>query len=248
MNETNERSTKGRVAGAPGMRLRRRAVLAAGALLASAVLAGCATGPRIVRTEVTAFNQWSTLPADRSYVFSRTLEFENSLELKSYEDIVRDQLAVQGFAFASDPGRAQLVVTLRPSLSATRVRTRDSGFGPFYGGYGGFGGFGSPYGRFGGGFGGYGPFYGGPFYGGGFFNDFDRVDIDIVRHRFELDIESKGVAGRRFYEGRVETSDPNSANATVVPVLIRALLTDFPGINGQTRRVDVPVQRVDGGG
>lgn len=222
------------------MARRGRGALVIGALTATALLAGCATGPRIVQTEVTAFNQWSTLPG-RSYVFSRTLEFENSLELKSYEDIVRDELAVQGFTLATDPARADLVVTLRPSLTATRVRTRDSGFGPFYGGYGGL------YGRFGyGGFGSYGPFYGGPFYGGGFFNDFDRVDVDIYRHRFELDIDSKSVAGKRFYEGRVETSDSNSA-PTVVPALIRALFTDFPGNNGQTRRVDVPMERVDGG-
>lgn len=219
---------------------RGRAALLAGALLTAALAAGCATGPRIVRTEVTAFNQWSALPAERTYVFARTLEFENSLELKTYEDIVRDELAIQGFALAPEPARAALLVTLRPSISATRVRTRDPGFGPFYG----YGGFGGPYGRFGSGaFGGYGPFYGGPFYGGGFFNDFDAVDVDIYRHRFELDIDSRNVAGKRFYEGRVETSDSNGANPTVMPALIRALFTDFPGNNGQTRRVDVPVER-----
>ncbi len=218
----------------------RRAAFLGGTILTTALFAGCAIGPRIVQTEVTAFNQWSTLPG-RSYVFSRTLEFENSLELTAYEGIVRDELTAQGFTLATDAARADLVVTLRPSISATRVRTRDGGFGPFYGGFGGYGAF---YGRYGyGGFGGYGPFYGGPFYGGGFFNDFDRVDVDVYRHRFELDIESKGVAGKRFYEGRVETSDSNGANAPVVPSLIRALFTDFPGNNGQTRQVDVPVER-----
>ena len=221
---------------------KRRWFAPVGAALALALVSGCAIGPQVVRTDVTSFNQWAALPADRTYVFSRTLEYENSLELKGYEDIVRDELSTQGFRLAPDASGATLVVTLRPSVSSTRVRTRDSGFGPFYGG----GGFGGGYGGFGGrggygGFGGYGP-YGGPFYGGGFYNDFDQPDLDIYRHRFELDIESKGVAARRYYEGRVEASDSNGANAQVVPSMIRALFTEFPGNNGQTRRVDVPAE------
>lgn len=212
------------------------AALLVGAVLATSVLVGCATGPRMVRTEVTSFDQWTMLPGDRRYVFTPTLEYENSLEMKSYEDIVRDELAAQGFRLASDPADANLTVTLRPSLSATRVRTRDFGYGPFYGGFG-YGGVG--YGRYGyGGFGG-----SGPFYGGAFFNDFDRYDLDIVRHRLELDIDAKGVTGKRYYEGRAETSDATTANAPVVPTLVRALFRDFPGNNGQTRRVDVPVER-----
>jgi len=31
-----------------------------------------------------------------------------------------------------------------------------------------------------------------------------------------------------------------------MPILIRALFADFPGNNGQTRRVDVPVARRSG--
>ena len=221
------------------IRWERQTARVAGVALAIALLGGCATGPRIVRTEVTSFDQWATLPADRRYVFARTLEYQDSLEMKSYEDIVRDELVVQGLTVANDASQASLVVTLRPSTSSTRIRTRDPwpyGYGGYYGhwGYGGLGGYGPFYG---------GPFYGGPFYGGAYFNDFGTSDVDVYRHRIELDIDSKSVVGKRYYEGRVESSDDSSANAPVMPALIRALFSDFPGNNGQTRRVDVPVER-----
>ena len=58
-----------------------------------------------------------------------------------------------------------------------------------------------------------------------------------------MDIDSKAVAGRRYYEGRVETSSQAESFKAVAPYLVRALFTEFPGNNGQTRRVDVPIER-----
>ncbi len=210
----------------------------AAVLLAS--LAGCATGPRHVRTEVTTFNAWATLPADRSYVFSRTLEWQNSLEVQSYEDLVRDELALQGFRLAADPAQASLVVTLRPSVIGTSVRVRDRWGDPFWGGpwggyYGGY--YGGFYGR---GFGtiGWPGYYGG--YGG---FDGGSEAIDVYHRRLEVDIDARATPGRRYYEGRVENDSSNDSLPQVMPVLVRALFSDFPGNNGQTRRVDVPVER-----
>ncbi|MGI9024365.1 MAG: DUF4136 domain-containing protein [Burkholderiaceae bacterium] len=190
------------------------------------VLVGCATGPQLLRTQVTTFNEWSALPAEKTYVFARTLEFQNSLELKSYEDIVRDELTLQGFKLATDPGRAQLVVTLRPSISSTQVRVRDPWPDPFWRPYGGW------YGRRG--FGWYDPYWSFP-------DSFSDYTIDVFRRRLELDIDSKTVASKRYYEGRVESTGETDGLPAVMPYLIRALFTDFPGNNGQTRRVDVPV-------
>ncbi len=227
-----DQSWKGRVA-------RGMAVAASAALLGA-----CATGPRLVRTEVTNFNEWTTLPAEKTYAFARTLEYQNSLEVKSYEDIVRDELAQQGFRLVAEPAQANLLVTLRPSVFSTRVLVRDSwgyggygsGFGPYGGfGYGGFGGYGGYGGSYGGRFGGYDPFV----------SSFDtfRYPIDIAHRRLELDIDSRTVAGKRYYEGRVETSNDAPSLPAIAPYLVRALFVDFPGGNGQTRRVDVPMPR-----
>ena len=201
-------------------------------LLLAAALTGCALGPQFVRTEVTNYNEWPTLPTNRSYTFARTLEFQASLEVKSYEDIVRDELAAQGFRYVQDRDQAELIVTLRPSTNGNRVRVSDPWADPFWG-YGGF--YGGFYGRRG--YGWYDPFWS-PFYGG-----FNYGTIEIFNRRLEMDIDSKSVAGRRYYEGRVESAGQSASFKEVAPYLVRALFTEFPGNNGQTRRVDVPIER-----
>lgn len=199
------------------------------ALVLLNALGGCATGPRLLHTQVTTFNEWSTLPGEKTYVFSRTLEFKNSLELKSYEDVVRDELALQGFKLVPDQGRALLTVSLRPSVSTSQVQVRDSWpVDPFWRSYGGW------YGRRG--FGWYDPYWAFP-------DSYSDYTIDVFHRRLELDIDSNTAAGKRFYEGKVESTGQTDALATVMPYMIRALFTDFPGNNGQTRRVDVPVDR-----
>jgi len=212
-------------------RLRRSLVLVP--MVAS--LAACAIGPRLVHTQVTSFNEWSSLPVDKTYSFARTLEYQKSLEMQSYEDIVRDELALQGFKLASDASRASLVVTLRPSIATTSVLVPDPWSDPFlWGPYGFYGrGF---YGRgfYGPGFGFYGPFVG--------YDNFDGRPIDVFHKSLELDIDSQATTGKRFYEGKVETTSRNGSLPQAMPVLIRALFTDFPGNNGQTRRVDVPIE------
>lgn len=221
---TSERFSRGRWRPAPWLI----------ALAAMALVAGCASGPRIVRTDVTSFDAWASLPADKSYVFARTLEFQGSLEMQTYEDIVRDELAMKGFTLASDPSRARLVVTLRPSVMGTQIRVRDPWpdplwrpWGGYYGGWGGWGG--GWYGR-----GWYDPFWG--------LNDWRYEQVDVYRRRLELDIDAKDQPGKRYYEGRVENTADNGALPAVMPYLIRALFTDFPGNSGQTRRIDVPVE------
>ena len=47
------------------------------AATAAALIAGCAIGPQIVQTQVTNYNEWSALPADRSFAFARTLEYQH---------------------------------------------------------------------------------------------------------------------------------------------------------------------------
>ena len=221
----------------------RRSLTTAALVIA---LAGCATGPRVFPTQVTSFNDWSSLPAERRYAFAPTLEFQNSLALKSYQDLVRDELAARGFALSADAGAADLVVTLRPTVIGTAMRVVDPWpIDPAWGGaYGGFHGPGR-WGGFGRGWG-YGGFYDG-FYGG-FYDGFGTSTVEIFNRRLELDIDSRTIVGKRYYEGRVESTGDDDSLPSIMPVLIRALFTDFPGNNGQTRRIDVvaeprPIER-----
>ena len=197
------------------------------ALLAG--LSGCATTPPVMHTQVTTFNQWTQVPADKSYVFGRTLEFQNSLELKWNEDIVRDELILKGFKEAANPAQAKLTVTLRPSISSRDVRVRDPWpADPFW----------SPYGWYGSRFG-HRPFgWYDPYWS---FPQYTDYSVTVYRHRLELDIDARGAEQKRLYEGRVESDGDTDSLLPVMPYLIRALFTDFPGNNGATRRVDVPI-------
>ena len=211
------------------VRLARGALVVFAAAFVAGTVAGCAIGPRIVQTQVTNYNEWSALPADRSFAFARTLEYQSSLEVKFYEDIVRDELVLKGFKYVPDATQANLIVTLRPSSTTMRLRVRDPWpIDPFWGGYGLYGR------RLGGWYGPYGP------YGWGF-DDFNTYPVDVVKRRLEMDIDSRVIAGKRYYEGRVETSSDAEDFKDVVPAMVQALFTDFPGNNGQTRRIDVPV-------
>ena len=193
-------------------------------------LGGCATTPPVVRTQVTTFNQWSQLPADKSYVFGRTLELQNSLELKTYEDIVRDELTLKGFKEAANPAQAKLTVTLRPSTASREVRLRDPWpADPFWGPYGWRGGWygGRPFGWYG---------------SYGSYSQFEDYSATVYRRKLELDIDSRGAESKRLYEGTVQSDGNTDTLLPVMPYLIRALFTDFPGNNGVTRRIDVPIE------
>ena len=207
---------------------RLRGVRLAGALLTGAAIvavAGCATPPPVVRTQVTAFNQWAALPAEKTYVFGRTLELQNSLELKSYEDIVRDELILQGFAEVADPAQARMTVTLRPAIATREVRVSDPWQGyPFWRPYGWYGG--RPFGW-------YDPYWG--------FPPANDYLVTVYRKKLELDIDARGATGKRLYEGTVQSDGGSDSLGAVMPYLIRSLFTDFPGNNGVTKRIDVPI-------
>jgi hypothetical protein len=71
----------------------KRILIAAVASL-SLLLGGCAT---TIRSDVTTFNQWPAQLPDKSYAFEAPPPQDNTLELQSYENLVRAQLARLGF-------------------------------------------------------------------------------------------------------------------------------------------------------
>ncbi|MBC7497142.1 MAG: DUF4136 domain-containing protein, partial [Sphingomonadaceae bacterium] len=118
-------------------------------------------------------------------------------------------------------------------------------------GYGGF----SPYGGFG-----YGGGYGGGYYGRGFdyggfgygpygFGDFgdypETYSQTIYNSHVDLRINRAG-DNVAVFEGRAETVANTNDLTRLVPNLITAIFTNFPGNNGQTVRVQVDAKHPDG--
>lgn len=211
--------------------------------------AGCATPfeARVAR--------FQALPAPAGQTFtiqSRDARKAGGLEFATYANLVTQRLVESGFSPASDPKSATLVVNFdyAVGMPRERIETRPGfgfgygGFGPYGGfGYGGFGRGGFGFGGFGGGGFGYGGFgYGGFGYGGfgGYgFGGYPEV-YSVTQYNSYVDMRiNRAVDNVNVFEGRAETVATTNDLTRLVPNLVTALFTNFPGNSGQTVRVRV---------
>ena len=222
--------------------LRRLGLVAAPLLLAG--LAACATP---FNANVKRFS--SAMPAPSGQTFAVVAEDprdSGGLEFAQYADLVAGQLARIGYV-RTDPSHAAMLVRLDYGVDKGRDRIRTTGTGydpfwsPWYGsrfayGYPGF------YGRPAFGYGGYGGFgrwgYGwhDPFFWGSGYNDVDV--ITVYTSELDLKIDDKA-SGRRLFEGKAQAASRSSRLGYLVPNLVEAMFTDFPGHNGETVRISI---------
>lgn len=199
--------------------------------LSTLLLAGCAT---VIRSDVTSFHEWPAELRDTNYVFERTRDQNNDLEYLNYENLVREQLQRLGFIEAGVSTRPALKVTLSYSNNGRDVREvypvvvrpYPPAFWPGYYGHPFYG----PYGP-------WGPFYD-PFWYGppvveqrvSQYQLFTR-ELKIVIARME--------DGKRLRETTVSSEGTNPSLAAVMPYMIRSAFAEFPGPNGQPRRIEL---------
>lgn len=191
-------------------------------------------------------NRFQALPAPQGQTFTiRAAEpkLDGSLEFAQYARLVSDKLSAQGYQPATNASAANLIVSLDYGVDRGKEKIRSvpgSGFG-----FGGFGGFG-PYSRWGG-FGGYSPYYG---YGHrsfvyGFYDPFlfgsgyDEVESYTV-FTSGLDLNINRVGGERVFEGKAKAMSTSDNLSYLVPNLIEAMFTGFPGNSGETVKITVP--------
>jgi len=110
---------------------------------------------------------------------------------------------------------------------------------PFWGPWYGPGFYGRPYGggfwgRRGWGYGWYDPFWGGG-YGG--------VDVvTVYTSGIDMKIERRS-DGQRLFEGKAQAASTSNRLPYLVPNLVEAMFTDFPGHNGETVRISVAPEK-----
>jgi hypothetical protein len=219
-------------------------------LVAPAALLGlsaCATG---LPTQVSRF-QAMPAPAGQSFVIhAQDRDKNGGLEFSQYAGLVRDNLARLGYREAASERDASFVVTLDYGVDQGRERviaTPDPfmddwsyrGFGrrPFYsrfgfrGGYGGFGRFRDPF------------FWGwhDPFWGG-----YDVSSYTLYTSFLEMDIR-RASDGQSLFEGKAQARSGNNELPRLVPNLVEAMFTNFPGNNGETVRITVMPERAQQG-
>jgi len=195
------------------------------------LLTGCAT---TIRSDVTAFHDWPAQLNDKSYVFETPAAEDDTLEYRSYQNLVRAELAKHGFGEASGPDAAKLRVAM--SFGTTDIAERvlqatdPFWYGPGYwpGRYGYRYGAWPGYGRFG-----YSPFWGGPM----------EVE-ESVRYKFDrkLRITINERSGRKLYDVSVHSTSGKRATPQVMPAMVASAFADFPGRSGVPRQVEVQVQ------
>jgi len=72
----------------------------------------------------------------------------------------------------------------------------------------------------------------------------DEIRATTV-YKIELRVEFRQKDGTVLYEGRAETETGSNNLPKIVPLLAEALFTDFPGPDGQTRRVKLDLKGRD---
>jgi len=172
-------------------------------------------------------------PADR--------ERAGSLEFAQYADLVRRNLVEIGYSEAPSADRATMVVTLDYGVDNGRERVVAysdpwgyGGFGyrPFYSRFGYFGHHRSPFY-----WGWHDPFWGDPFRGG-----YDVRSYTIYTSYLDLDIR-RTADGQSLFEGLAQARSRSDELPVLVPNLVEAMFTGFPGNSGETVRITVAPER-----
>lgn len=188
-------------------------------------LTACATP---FKADVSRFT--TPLPAPQGQSFAVVPEdpkLAGGLEFATYANAVAAEMTELGYTRAASPETADLLVRFdyRVDGGRERVRTDLTGGGSF-GPWGRWGGWGGGFGTWGYGFND--PFFGGP----------DVRSYTIYTSGIELKIDRR-VDGQRLFEGKAEAVSRSNRLPRLVPNLVDAMFTGFPGNSGETLRITI---------
>jgi hypothetical protein len=208
-----------------------RTVLIAAVASLGLLLGGCVT---TIRSDVTTFHQWPAQLPEKSYAFEAPPPQDDTLELQSYQNLVRGQLGRLGFHEA--PQTAALKVSMR--FSTIDVPTQvvypsyiGSGFYPYNSARFGYRGWNRRI--WGGGW--YSPFYD-PFWG-----PFPAYDVR-TEHRYHRQLQVGIVEandGKRLFDVTVRNVSRQMSTPVVMPALVQSAFEGFPGPNGGSRMIEL---------
>lgn len=207
---------------------------AAAALLGIAAL-GLSACANTLRTTV---SRYQMMPAPQGQTFvvvpGEGMAAPGGLEFQRYAALVAQQLQARGYTPADNPQKANMIVQLGYSVSSGQTRVSGRAYGP------GYGGFYDPF--FYRGFGHY-PYYYGwndPFlYGGGV--------SSYIEYQGEVDLHIRQAGTNQpLFDGRAQARSATNRLDVVLPSLVEAMFAGFPGRNGETVRITIPVRPVYG--
>lgn len=195
----------------------------AAAALCALLLGGCAT---TVSSTVATFHQWPATMDDKRYVFELPPEPEHTLEWRSYQELVKKELARHGFTEANGEPPA-LTVAMRFATNEVPVQVIQPWAMPYAYPIHGIGFRGRP-----------GPFWHravyDPFWGP--HPAYQRSVDDVYKRDLHIAISSAR-DGQRLYDVTVQNVSDTLSTPEIMPALVQSAFTDFPGESGKVRRV-----------
>ena len=225
--------------------------IAAAALLGLSALglAGCATG---FPAQVSRYQAMPAPQGQSFFIIPAEPALAGGLEFSHFAGQVAQAMQANGYAQAPSLEAATMVVRVAYGVDEGRQQVerdpfaRGFGYDPFYSGafnpYWGVH-YGRPYySRWGS----HSPFYygwGDPFYYGGPYQSV-RVYTVYTSH-LDVDIRRR-VDNAALFEGHAKARSANDNLGVLVPNLVEAMFTGFPGRSGETIRITVPPARTGG--
>ena len=222
-------------------------------LLAPLLLASLAACAENFDAKVTRFQSQLPPPAGQSFaIVAESPALAGGIEFSQYSRLVAAQLIKAGYNEVSGPDQATMVVRLDYGVDKGREHVRSAPFAgdpfwhPWYGwrpvGHWGTS-FGGYYGGFGGGYGrGFYP-HGG--WGYGWYDPWFDNDVEsylVYTSGVSLKIDRKA-DGTRLFEGKAEAASTSNRLPYLVPNLVEAMFTGFPGNSGETVRISIAPEK-----
>ena len=199
-------------------------------------LSACATGfPARV-------SRYQAMPAPQGqsfYVVPGTGEAQRGgLEFQRYANMVTNAMVAQGYQPSTSPQAATMIVQLGYGVDDGKTRIIEDPFGyrdPF---------FGNPYWSRWGYYGRYrSPFYYGwndPFW----YSPFDQSIRSYIEYKSQLNLDIRRRSDNAsLFEGKAIARSTNDNLGVLVPNLITAMFTGFPGHSGEMVRITVPPEQ-----
>lgn len=195
-------------------------------ILVLVLLLGACTTP-IVQTDVTRFHALGMNPQPGSFTIVPDSTQVGSLEFQDYATQVAAALQARGWRpVPPGTGRADTLVNIHwgvgPSETVTWMSPSSVYTGVGWGRHPGW-------------------------YGSGFYDPFpywEQRSATYFPRWLAVEMRDSGGDGRKVvFEGRAVAEGTRREIAPVMPYLVRALFTGFPGSSGTTVRVDVPVEK-----
>lgn len=204
--------------------------------LALLTLGACATP---FRADVQRFVALPDTTGQSFAIVAADPELSGGLEFGQYAALVEQRMLDLGYRLSDDPAAAELIVSMDYDIDKGRERVVVD-YDPFFasarfGGYYGSGFYGRHRYRYG---------FHDPFlYGGYGFSGYDGVRSFTV-YSAELDMKiDRAVDGERLFEGKAEALSRSKNLTYLVPNLVEAMFTDFPGNSGERVRISVAPEK-----